>query len=189
MRRPLAALLIATAIAACSAPGGAHGPTTAGPSGAGASSSVSTSTTDGPFRLEIVMPKASWTTGEVITGSSTLSIADASAATVSGSGGGVTAFSYDQVDGPHHTGYGQTSDCVGYPISPTAPITQPLSKSGGFGAEDPDVDFMRSFLLNPEIHLPPGTWDVTAIAMFVAAPMCGGDQHEMRATVRITVTG
>ena len=45
---------------------------------------------------------------------------------------------------------------VPYPLDPATPITADLSKSGGFSGDDPDADFVRSFLADPEVRLPRG---------------------------------
>ena len=135
----------------------------------------------------LVLPHLDWSAGDAITGTATLSIADTSVPAVWGSGSGVLAFSYDQVDGSHHTGYGQTADCQAHPIGPAAPISHALARSGGFAGEDPDAAFLRSFFLDPQIHLPAGTWDVTALAIFLAEPGCAGPEHQIKATVRIAV--
>ena len=67
-------------------------------------------------------------------------------------------------------------------------MSKPLSKSGAFSDDDPDVAFLRSFLTAPDVRLPAGTWDVTALAQFTEGGMCGAGGHSMAATVRVTVT-
>ena len=77
------------------------------------------------------------------------------------------------------------ADCGPHQIGPYNPVGQELTKSGGA-----DSDFARSFLLGgPDIHLPVGTWDITAITGFWDT-LCDqhGHEYSLGAGVRITVS-
>lgn len=151
----------------------------------------STSTTDGPFRLELVLPHLNWTAGDAITGSAILSLTGSAPTTVYGSGSGVIGFVYAEVGGTRDVNPVWTADCGPHPLDPAAPITVGLSKSGAVDGSEPDADFLRTFLLTDPgvIRLPAGTWDISAVTQFLDGADCSGGSHAMKATVRITVSG
>jgi hypothetical protein len=62
-------------------------------------------------------------------------------------------------------------------------------KSGAVADGTANAEFVRQFLEGPEIHLPVGTWDITAIAGFIDGRSCSGLPHTIRASVRVTVNG
>jgi hypothetical protein len=145
-------------------------------------------TTDGPFRFELVLPRLDWRTGDVISGSAILSLLDGPATTLYGASQALIVFSYDEVGGNRHSGYVSTADCGPYPIDVADPINRPLAKSGGaIAGSEPDAAWLRSFLTDPQIELPAGTWDITAIATFSDGTPCSGTSHTMQVTLRITV--
>ncbi|HEY4752701.1 MAG TPA: hypothetical protein VIH37_05400, partial [Candidatus Limnocylindrales bacterium] len=139
------------------------------PSGPPATPPPPAAEVDGPFRLELALPRTDWRAGEAITGTATLSYAGAAPTTVYGSGVGVIAFSYAEVGGTRRVDPAWTADCTPHPIGPAAPITAELSKSGAVGGTEPDADFLRSFLTTDPgvVRLPAGTWDVSAVTMFL----------------------
>ena len=144
--------------------------------------------TDGPYRLELVLPHLDWKTDEAITGHGILGFDGGAPTTIYGSGGGVIAFAFDEIGGHNrHIDWVMTADCGPHALDPATPISVSLFKGGGFSDSDPDAAFMRSFLADPQIHLPAGTWDITATAIFNDTVGCVG-LHEMKVTQRITVT-
>ncbi len=149
----------------------------------------SSAVTEGRFRLELVLPHLAWKTTDAISGMAILSLTSGPATTVYGSGGSVIAFSYDEVGGSRHTGYVMTADCASHPLDPATPLTSTLSTSGAVAGTEPDAEFLRAFLADPQIHLPAGTWDITAIAVFSEVASCAGETHTMRVTERVTVSG
>ena len=154
---------------------------TAGPDGAVASS------TDGRFRLVLVLPGTTFSTDEAITGRGILSVEDGAAATIGGPGAGPLAFSFDEVGGSRRMDAGYDTTCGVFTIEPGVPMTSDLTKSGGWADDDPNASFYRSFFADPAIHLPPGTWDISANAWF-AEDACSGPDHHMTATARVIVT-
>ena len=80
-----------------------------------------------------------------------------------------------------------TADCGHSEISTDAPIVSDLNKSGGFSDDDPDAAFLRDFLMAPDVRLPAGTWDISAIAQYAESSDCSGGMRGMRATVRVEV--
>jgi len=149
----------------------------------------STSTTDGPFRLELVLPHLDWKPTDTISGTAILSFAGSAPTTIAGAGGDMIVFSFDEVGGNRHAGWAMTADCVNHPLDPATPISANLARSGGVTGTEPAADWLRSFYADPQIHLPAGTWDITAIAVFNDGAGCSGGEHTMKATERITVGG
>jgi hypothetical protein len=137
----------------------------------------------------LVLPHLDWKATDTITGTAILSFAGSAPTTIYGSGGGVIVFSYDEVGGNRHVNWVMTADCGPHPLDPATPITAELSKSGAVGGNEPDADFLRSFLADPQIRLPAGTWDITAVAVLYEGAGCSGGEHTMKVPVRITVTG
>jgi len=81
-----------------------------------------------------------------------------------------------------------TADCAQHLLEPATPIGSQLTKSGAVADTDPNAGFLRTFFADPLLHLPAGTWDITAIAQFIEAPACASGTRTMKATERITVT-
>ena len=144
---------------------------------------------DGPFKLELVLPHLDWKTTDAVSGTALLSIEGSAPTTIYGSGEGVIVFSFDEVGGNRHVGWALTADCGPHALDPATPLTAVLSKSGGVGGNEPDAAFLRSFYADPQIHLPAGAWDITAIAVFSEAEGCESSTHTMKATARVSVTG
>jgi hypothetical protein len=70
----------------------------------------SSEATDGRFRLELVLPRLTWSADEAITGMAILSYGGDAATAPYGSGSGLVAFSFDEVGGVRHAGYAMTAD-------------------------------------------------------------------------------
>ncbi len=145
-------------------------------------------TTDGRFRFELVLPHLAWRTGDVISGSAILSLLEGPATTIYGASQALIVFSYDEVGGNRYSGYVSTADCGPYGIDVASPINRPLGKSGGANSGfEPDAAWLRSFLTDPQVALPAGTWDISAIATFSEGRGCSGSEHTIKVTQRITV--
>lgn len=143
--------------------------------------------TDGPFRLELVLPHLDWKANEPISGTAILGFGGAAPTTIYGSGGSVINFAYAEVGGTRKVDPVWTADCGPHALDPATPINEGLSKSGAFDHDLPEADFVRAFLTGPDVRLPAGTWDVTANATFMEDAGCSGGGHSMNAIVRITV--
>lgn len=144
-------------------------------------------TVDGPFRLTFSLAKTTWSAGESIDGRAALSVADGGPTEISGSGGGVIHFGFREVGGVRQIGPAMTSDCAAHRLEPAMPIDVPIVKSGGWTAEDPDAAFYQAFFADPLVHLPPGDWEITAIASFIDGPGCSGDSRTLNAPITIRV--
>jgi hypothetical protein len=190
MRRLIWLAGIAVALWAC---GGSSATSITAPSGSAVEADACTencptaSSNNGPFRLELVLPRVEWKSDEPLTGTVILSYAGPTPTKISGSSDFLN-FAYAEAGGTHKVGPAGRADCRLYDLDPAVPISNALSKSGGFTDEDPDVAWLRSFLTAPDVRLPAGTWDVTAIGEFTEGEGCSGIRRSMEATVRVTVT-
>jgi hypothetical protein len=124
-------------------------------------------TKDGHFLLSLDLPKRIWRTDEAITGTATLYLIGQREASLGGSGEGVIAYAYEQLDGDKRAECLPTSDLVFHGIAADAPITTDLFKCASYQADAPPTDFNRQFAEDPQIQLPPGIWKVTATARFL----------------------
>jgi hypothetical protein len=140
---------------------------------------------DGNYRLELVLSRLSWNVGDPISGTAILSRTDSQPTKVAGAGE-LIVFAYDEVGGIRHVAPISDQSCVLYPLDPATPQSVALGKSGAVEGNEPDADFLRTFLAGPEIHLPAGTWDISAIASF-SETGCTGPNKTMTARVRIQV--
>jgi hypothetical protein len=148
----------------------------------------SSASTDGAYRLELVLPRLSWNVGDPISGTAILSLTGSLPTKVYGSGE-LIAFTFDEVGGNRRAGPLWDLSCTTHALDPASPMTTALYKSGSSDTSQPDVDFLRAFFADPQIHLPAGTWDITAIADLNAGAGCSGARHMIQATVRIRVLG
>ena len=140
-------------------------------------------TTDGPFKLELVLPHLDWRSTDPISGKAILSFAGDAPTVISGSSRPI-GFSYVEVGGDRSVYPVWTADCAPHELDPATPMTQELMKSGAI-----ETEFQAAFLPGPEIKLPAGTWDITAIVGFFEGLGCSHNPpHEMKATARVTVT-
>lgn len=147
----------------------------------------SASDAEGAFRLNFRLPQATYQSTDAISGTATLEVTDGHDASLSGSGDGLLGFSFVEVGGTRRMDAGWHDDCRRYTIEAGSPMTSAITKSGGWGGEDPDAAFYQAFIADPQVHLPPGTWDISAVASFAEGD-CGGVHHDLRATIRVTVT-
>jgi hypothetical protein len=152
-----------------------------------ATSPVRAAATDGAYRLDLELSRATWASKEAIEGTATLSYTGAGAVTVAGSGSGPIYFAYVELGGTRHMGWAGTPDCRFQDLSAGAPISTGLKKAGGWSGEDPNASFYASFFADPEVHLPAGDWTITAISEF-GEGTCGTNDHKIQATVQIHVT-
>lgn len=143
---------------------------------------------EGPFRLVFELPKTTWQAGEPIEGQAVLSLVGAGSTELSGSGGGLIAFDILEVGDRRHMEAGWDSSCASHRLEAVRPIVSGIVKSGGFTAEDPDADFYRAFFADPLVRLPPGDWQITAVASFVDGRGCAGQSYLLRAPILVHVT-
>lgn len=178
--RPLIGLALCLALVAC----GSAQPTPATSALPGADAAQ----LQAPYLVTLDLPHDTWKAGEPITGTASLSLVQGAGADVGGAGGGLLAFEYASVDGVHHIEPVSDAACAAYHLVGGAPMTAPLSHSGAFYPEQPDFEFNRAFLTAPDVRLPAGDWNISAIASFVEGQGCSGADRTIKATLTIHVT-
>jgi hypothetical protein len=181
LRRFLAAALCLAAIG-CSA----TAPTPAAPTPA--PTPAQATDTQGRYQLVFELPKTDWRASDSITGLATLSLIGSGGVDFGSSGSGPIGFGFDEVGGSRQMGPVWTADCKYDRLESGQPKTSPITKSGGFIGEDPNVDFYRSFFADPLVHLPAGDWTITAVANFVEGSGCSGASYTLKAAILVHVT-
>lgn len=99
----------------------------------------------------------------------------------------VNGFRVEQLDGDLGMGPGWEEPCVLHQLQSGEPLTVPFEKSAGWGQDDPNADFYRDWSADPVLHLPAGTWLVTAYSDFVVGSGCSGERVDMQASIVLTV--
>jgi hypothetical protein len=151
---------------------------------------ISTTDTDGDFRLELVVEQDRYRAGQPIVADAILTYLGPEAElTLRGSGTGLIGFGIGQVDGPIHVNPVFTTDCAPHQISRDAPLWVEFAKSGSLSNDDPNYAFYTGYLADGLLRLPPGRWRITAGAGFTAGgDDCGaGDAVSLTTTVEILV--
>jgi hypothetical protein len=120
----------------------------------------------GRSRLSLDLPKGIWHTDEAITGAATLWLLDVDSMVVGASSGGLVGFDFQQVGGDEHVEWMMTMDLIYRTLKRTQPMVVQFYKTAGYPADAPPTDFYRLFTSDPQIHLPAGTWTITAMASF-----------------------
>jgi hypothetical protein len=144
---------------------------------------------DGLFAIEIRTPRDRYTAAEAIPIFTTFMYLGPDARkAVSGSSTLVT-FGLEQIDGPLDMGGGSDSICARYELTARQPIAVPFAKSGGWSNDDPLAAFWRAYFADKDLHLPAGSWRMTASLDAIAAPDCQGQQHRLDASVSFRVEG
>jgi hypothetical protein len=150
------------------------------------SASVRSVAVDGRFRLTLELPRATWSTSDAVTGVASLVLTGGPDAGLSGSSS-LLNFQYAEIGGTRRRDPVWDAMCAHHGLSVTAPLVSDLRKSGSYPGAAPSGDFNREFLAGPQVRLPVGLWDITAIAMFAERGDCSDPSHEMRASVRVTI--
>jgi hypothetical protein len=155
----------------------------------GGRGSAEADVSDGPFHLALRLTRSTYLTTEPIEGTATLSVTDGQARRIWGPYQSPIAFSMIEVGGTRRMEAGFREKCEPYPIGPDAPLARPVTKSGGWSADDPNAAFYQAFFADQQIHLPAGTWDISVVTDFNedGGDPCGGVHHDPSATIRIEV--
>jgi hypothetical protein len=143
---------------------------------------------DGRFEVRFTVDRTTLRTGDTIAGEAELWLKAGGSGVLSGSSD-LFSFEFVEVGGQNRVVVPVvSSDCSPHQVGADRPLTSPIVKSGGVPAGNANAEFVRQFLEGSEIHLPTGTWDITAVAGFVDGRACSGLPHTIRATVRVTVS-
>ncbi len=142
---------------------------------------------DGRFELRFTVARTTLRPGDNIAGTAELHLRAGGSGALSGSSS-LFGFEFVEVGGENRVvAPAFPTDCSPHQVGSDNPLATPIFKSGGTGAGGANDAFVRQFLEGPEIHLPAGTWDITAVAGFIDGRSCSGLPHQIRATVRVTV--
>ncbi len=142
----------------------------------------------GRFEVRFTVDRTTLRTGDNVSGTAELWLKAGGSGMLSGSSD-LFSFEFVEVGGQNRVVLPVvSSDCSPHQVGADRPLTSPIMKSGGVPDGNANADFVRQFLAGPEIHLPTGTWDITAVAGFVDGRACAGMGHAIRATVRVTVS-
>jgi hypothetical protein len=144
---------------------------------------------DGRFEVRFTIDRTTLRPGDNITGSAELWLKAGGSGVLSGSSD-LFGFEFVEVGGQQRAVAPVLSaDCSPHQLGADDPLSSPIMKSGGVVDGNANAAFVSQFLEGTEIHLPPGQWDITAIAGFFDGRSCTGLQHRIRATVRVIVSG
>ena len=150
----------------------------------------STTVRSGDFTLTLRADKAAYAPDEAIEVEAVLTYEGAQAAIdVVGVEELVMGFGIRQLDGDMEMGAGWNEPCLRHTLRQGEPRNYPYRKSAGWSDDDPHADFFASWVRDPALRLPPGTWQITAYSEFFTGS-CGGSsgRHiEMRPSITIYV--
>jgi hypothetical protein len=142
----------------------------------------------GRFEVRFTVDRTTLRTGDNISGTAELRLKGGGSGVLSGSSD-LFAFEFMEVGGQQRAVAPVVStDCSPHLVGADRPLMSPIVKSGAVVDGNPNAQFVRQFLEGTEIHLPVGTWDITAVAGFVDGRSCSGQPYAIRATVRVTVS-
>ncbi len=148
---------------------------------------VVASARDGPFSLELRAPYPRWRAGQPIDVSIRLAYdGPGSEVTVHGSGSGLVLPSLRQLDGRLNMGAVGQADCVPYTLQ-RGQNEIDFAHSIAFPGDDPDAAIYEAYSADPLLHLPAGTWRITAMAGFNEEQGCGGTRRKLTAEITIVV--
>jgi hypothetical protein len=117
--------------------------------------------------------------GEAIPVSATLTyLGPADGVTLSGEFPDATYFSLEQLDGPlDMPGGGSRLICYDTALSRGVPDAIPFVKSGAFESSTPDAAFWTTYFSDPVLHLPAGSWRVSAHVRAAIGTECSTVTH------------
>jgi hypothetical protein len=146
--------------------------------------------TDGPFRLTISIPHASYPVGTAITGITASLEYTGPAGSISISHAKqLLGFAVASEDGRHRTEPAWAQSCGRSELSGKAPASAAFVKSGGYFPEASDYPWLQTYFGNPSLVLDRGRWTITAVAQFDEGDCGGRPSHDIRASAAIDVTG
>ena len=168
-------IVVSLLVVACGGTSAADNPTP----GPGFASAI-----DGRFELRFSLDSTALRRDENVTGTAELWLRAGGSGALSGPSE-VFGFEFVEVGGERRAvAPVLRADCAPHQVGSDRPLTSPVTKSGVASST-----FAGEFLRGPDVHLPVGVWDITAIAGFVEGRSCQGQPHTIRATVRIRVAG
>lgn len=148
---------------------------------------VDGSAQDAEFSLSLHADKATYRTTDPIVVSADLAFLGLAPDIAVFGDTGLVAFAVKQLDGNLEMGPASDLMCAQQKIGRLTPLHVPFQKSGGFSGEDPDAPFWRAYFADPVLHLPAGTWQISAVANMSEGAGCTPPDHDLTASVTIQV--
>ncbi len=109
--------------------------------------------------------------------------------TVEGPGSGIVFFSVTRLEDGVSSGPPVIEDdCTPHELQPGQPVGFAFKKSGAFTDDDPDAGFRRTYLADPELRLPPGTWRIDVSTAGVIGEQCRGEPVALEISLLVRVT-
>lgn len=142
---------------------------------------------DAEFTLSIHTDKATYrTTDPIVVAADLAFIGLAAEVTVFGDQG-LVGFGVKQLDGHLEMGPASRLMCAQQKIGRLTPAHVPFQKSGGFSVDEPDGPFWQAYFADPLLHLPAGTWRISASTGLMTGKDCSPPTHDLTAGVTIQV--
>jgi hypothetical protein len=177
--RAICLLVVGAAVSACGAPPAADPSPAPGPvDGA----------RNGSFALEIRTPRDHYAAAEAIPIATTIVYRGPRDQIVASSAySSLVTFGLEQVDGPLDMPGGSDLMCRTLGMTARQPLAVGFVKSGGYIPSEPTGDFWGAYFADKQLHLPAGTWRVTASLRAWTTPDCSGRRESLDTAVTFVV--
>jgi hypothetical protein len=143
---------------------------------------------DDTFLVQIVSPKDHYSVGEAIPITSTIMYMGRQISiTASGEAPGLITYDVDQLDGPLDMLGGTRLMCHAHRLDAGRAYEVPFTKSGGFDDAAPNAGFWKAYFADRQLHLPVGSWKITAVFRAVPEAGCAGKIHVLNPSVSFSV--
>lgn len=119
------------------------------------------------FRLSLEAPREQWAAQPLEIEAWMVYTGPYREVTVWGPEGGLAALSLERTTDEFHVGGRASEQCAPYTFSRNEPQEIGLVKSAVWEAGDQNAAFYEAYLADPELHLPAGSWRITADAIFL----------------------
>ncbi|HTI29395.1 MAG TPA: hypothetical protein VL687_03440 [Methylomirabilota bacterium] len=151
-----------------------------------ATTSVRSEDREAGFLLTISSPHLVWGADQPISVSAEFSYLGPGSVAVSGPGPGPhVKFAVVELTGDREMQPLWLMACAYWEMSRN-PLAYSFRKGGGYSPDEPNAAFYEAWNAEPEFLLPPGRWEVSALAPF-SLGQCAGRNINLKATVTLTV--
>jgi hypothetical protein len=142
---------------------------------------------DETFEVHISTQKGTFAAGEAIEVHVHVLYRGAAATIDMWSSDPAVSYNVEQLDGPHVVGGVVADVCMKTEMYRDAVQDYLFTKATAYSADDPDIEWIESYLAAPDVRLTPGTWRLSAHFQG-AVGECGGEIHKLTASIIIKVT-